>query len=870
MKEYMVTLYRREDLDDFYNDMETPGGDLYIPDRAVDLQLRRQISRVTNYMLTPEEAEKLKEDPRVRDVEDKELFDLITWEAEGYEDNGTWRRNGSFFPFASEKNWGILRHTVAANPDGDWGRDDEWDKTADVTITASGKNVDVLIVDGSIVTAAQSHPEFAQINTVSDYVDTTLASNSSNGAVFDRQITARGLKMVVAGAVGGQTAVPDMWAEKTAKMVTLLIDPTYPLINVDHQINLIKTLQGATGTIHAGLPAVQRIAYGGGSEYSPNFLTDTGAAQYAGYQTFLDNHVHNDMVWYANISGPSPSVGDRDIEELVEHLMHTIHLFGIMGAVPGSETAVNWLATNNVNWQTTELHLAMKEAIDGGFFDPSGYASDWATVDEAAEVAYKEYMYLINWSMWDMSTFWDGGSLSPEWSDSVKTPSGMLTNNPKGYALFKSYFEPVLSKPDFDVLRDIFRDNDLGPSYYTPASNGAPRIKQFNWFSLTNQLGLGSNGTYDYTTVGTTSDSAHGCHVAGTVAGNTKGWARDANIYNIEFYYANAVNQVVNSSPLTPSTLWDYIREWHNTKPINPVTGRRNPTISNHSYGSTYTKDTLITNGSYDSLGALNFRGTLFNAYGDFGRGLTDAELEARGVNVPANGNWKISAYSTSLQSDIEDAIDDGIMVCISSGNHYQKSTITGDQDFGNLAYLEQGGSFVASFYTNRGDGSASADNRALVVGNLYDESDDKKSPSSVCGNIVDIHAAGSGIVSSVYGTGNVQDSRNNSFYFSKYSGTSMASPQVSGVLALLAESNPSLTQADANDWLSKNGTDDLMQDTGTDDCTDFESLQGAANKILRWINQRPETGNSFPKINIKARPNSGRSWPRPRIRVRG
>ena len=97
-----------------------------------------------------------------------------------------------------------------------------------------------------------------------------------------------------------------------------------------------------------------------------------------------------------------------------------------------------------------------------------------------------------------------------------------------------------------------------------------------------------------------------------------------------------------------------------------------------------------------------------------------------------------------------------------------------------------------------------------------------------------------------------------------------MASPQVSGVLALLAESNPSLTQADANDWLSKNGTDDLMQDTGTDDCTDFESLQGAANKILRWINQRPETGNSFPKINTKARPNSGRSWPRPRIRVRG
>ena len=32
MEEYVVTLRNKEDLDDFYNDMETPGGDLYIPD----------------------------------------------------------------------------------------------------------------------------------------------------------------------------------------------------------------------------------------------------------------------------------------------------------------------------------------------------------------------------------------------------------------------------------------------------------------------------------------------------------------------------------------------------------------------------------------------------------------------------------------------------------------------------------------------------------------------------------------------------------------------------------------------------------------------------------------------------------------------
>ena len=416
-KEWIVTLHNKEDLNSFYDDMENEGGALYIPGRAVPVVDRRSISRNTHYMLTNEEAKELKNDPRVWGCDLVELIDLTTkpqgWSVVNQKFSKDW------FTDATDFNWGLLRHSEAANRS-NWGDNGVANINSDLTVTASGKNVDVVIVDGHIDPA---HPEFAAIGTETDYSNGALISDSSNGAVFNRQITARGLKMVVAGAVGCQTAVPDMWAEKTAKMVTLLIDPTYPLINVDHQINLIKTLQGATGTIHAGLPAVQRIAYGGGSEYSPNFLTDAGAAQYAGYVDFLDNHVHNDMVLYANISGPSPSVGDRDIEELVEHLMHTIHLFGIMGAVPGSETAVNWLATNNVNWQTTELHLAMKEAIDGGFFDPSGYASDWATVDEAAEVAYKEYMYLMNWSMWDMSTFWDGGSLSPEWSDSVKTPS---------------------------------------------------------------------------------------------------------------------------------------------------------------------------------------------------------------------------------------------------------------------------------------------------------------------------------------------------------------------------------------------------------------------------------------------------------------
>ena len=97
-----------------------------------------------------------------------------------------------------------------------------------------------------------------------------------------------------------------------------------------------------------------------------------------------------------------------------------------------------------------------------------------------------------------------------------------------------------------------------------------------------------------------------------------------------------------------------------------------------------------------------------------------------------------------------------------------------------------------------------------------------------------------------------------------------MASPQVCGVLALLAESWPNMTQAEAQQWIIDNAAQDKMADTGTMDATDLNSLQGGPNKLLRWINQRPETGQNFPEKTFRPRPISGRCYPRPKIRKRG
>ena len=110
-------------------------------------------------------------------------------------------------------------------------------------------------------------------------------------------------------------------------------------------------------------------------------------------------------------------------------------------------------------------YLAMKEAIDSGMYAPD-YAPEWDQSEDGAGVAYKEYLYLLNFNMWEMSEFWEGQSLAPEWNDAMRTPDGIKTNNPLGYELFIKYIKPVLSKPSFTTIRSIFQDNDQGESGY--------------------------------------------------------------------------------------------------------------------------------------------------------------------------------------------------------------------------------------------------------------------------------------------------------------------------------------------------------------------------------------------------------------------
>lgn len=173
LKEYIVTLHRHEDLEEFYEDMETPGGNLYIPDRVVNVSVRRPISRNTNYLLTEEEANLVKNDERVWDVI---LKDSIKFMSRAIINNSPYTVSGDFWkdsdsivysgPESSEVNrpsftadpnyhqWGLLHcagNSLQRRKGAAWGGNENSEVVNDsVTVFNDGKHVDIVIVDSPI------------------------------------------------------------------------------------------------------------------------------------------------------------------------------------------------------------------------------------------------------------------------------------------------------------------------------------------------------------------------------------------------------------------------------------------------------------------------------------------------------------------------------------------------------------------------------------------------------------------------------------------------------------------------------------------------------------------------------------------------
>lgn len=399
----------------------------------------------------------------------------------------------------------------------------------------------------------------------------------------------------------------------------------------------------------------------------------------------------------------------------------------------------------------------------------------------------------------------------------------------------------------------VIVDSHINPDHpefaVNPDGTGGSRVNQFNWFQYNSALGNGANGTYDYS-LGTSVD--HGTHVAGTACGNTQGWARDANIYNMSFYDSDT------GKTNWASMLWDYLRHFHKNKAINPATGRRNPTITNHSWG-------YFLNYSFDlsDISAVVVQGSTTIVSG------TDSErkttLEAAGV--PTYANYGTEAVKpnyryTAIEADIQDAIDDGVIIISSAGNTSYKNDLSTGADFNNYFVWNYLGTNYAVYFNKGGTPSVTGD--VISVGSIGSKVAETKSNFSNWGPRVDIWAPGHDIISAIYDNVSVKspylpivaDSRNSSYYLASINGTSMASPQVCGVIACLAETEPNLTQAEALQYLKEHSLTEVGDPGGnpTSINTGYEAFGSSSNNRYLFIERKREVTGSLQQTRFKNR----------------
>ena len=164
------------------------------------------------------------------------------------------------------------------------------------------------------------------------------------------------------------------------------------------------------------------------------------------------------------------------------------------------------------------------------------------------------------------------------------------------------------------VIYDDFVGRDC-EEFYSPTT-GLNRFVQFEWFNDLNSFvssidddGINlPTGQYPYVDNGGNTDF-HGTHCAGTVAGQWYGWAREANIYNIHAYGTAGLDSLI---------LLIISEHFIDTNLVNPETGLRNPTITNHSWGYRYD----LTDNGYDAnttvplanVGFVEYNGVTYNS----------------------------------------------------------------------------------------------------------------------------------------------------------------------------------------------------------------------------------------------------------------
>ena len=385
-----------------------------------------------------------------------------------------------------------------------------------------------------------------------------------------------------------------------------------------------------------------------------------------------------------------------------------------------------------------------------------------------------------------------------------------------------SYYDYFLDGTGVDV---VIQDSGLEVAHpeFTD-TKGNSRVQQIDWYTASG-LGGSQNANHyrDY--------DGHGTHVAGIVAGKSFGWAKNANVYSVK---VNGLEGSGDSGTgIAISDCFDVIKLWHRNKPVQASTGKKRPTIVNMSWGYTTTITTSTITG-------INYRGNNYSGaqisgyikkwyFGLYPYGTVNAQATDM-------TSYVTSTRVGSVDTDIQELIDEGVHVVIAGGNHYTKIDVPSGADYNN--YISAGG----TYYWHRG--GSPYDDEAFKIGcidsSVYAANLDQKAIFSCSGDGIDMWAPGANILSCTSNTNRfsgVTYNLDSGFNQVVLSGTSQASPQVCGVLATFLQLNPGLTPAQLKAWATNTASvSNVIYNTGNVNLSDYlngYSTLSTKNKFL-------------------------------------
>jgi plastocyanin len=376
----------------------------------------------------------------------------------------------------------------------------------------------------------------------------------------------------------------------------------------------------------------------------------------------------------------------------------------------------------------------------------------------------------------------------------------------------------------------VIIDGAVGKNFaeWKSDTTGQSRFVEYDWYGEHPEI---YSGTYNHPDASGSHD--HGNHVCGTVAGRYYGWAREANIYALTYNGSHGTTRI-----------FDLVRAFHKKKPINPVTGRKNPTITNSSWG--FRSTSYWTSSSITSI---NYRGTTYTPSNPGPSGWTAAGLEAD-FGVAYSGNFP-TRYSP-LDADLEDALVEGIVIIAAAGNSNHYQVREGHPDFNNTLNSSV---FGNNFPMHTG-ASPGAVPGVICVGAQNSTTDNTRATYTNYGDRIDVFAPGTRTLS-VAGRGTYPSVLKGAITRSEYSGidklmtiqgTSMASPQVCGIIACAATGRGRFDQDDAIG---------LIRGLSRDNVIDFDT-EPTGSTYQSILDDSSSTSNGYVWFTSNARSVSG------------